>query len=128
MHVCHEGEGPYHGVGGSLLEALPGTCLALVAYGIKLHSVMSQLSFFGSEPFRGEWEVRQDEEADNCNNECNCALKDKEPAPAGKTHSVIKTVEDTCGNETSKSGGKDIACIQDRNSSSDFFASVENRE
>jgi hypothetical protein len=51
------------------------------------------------------WKVREDEESDGRNKDCDCGLDDEEPAPGSDTPRAIESVLDTCADETAEAAG-----------------------
>lgn len=126
--MSHSTEDPNHRITSSLLKTLPCAGLTLVTHSIKLHTVMRQLSLLLSQPSSGKREIREDKVAGNSNHKSDGTLEDEEPLPASKASDVIKTVEDTSGDETSESSGQDVSGIQDGDAGCNLLAGVEDGE
>jgi hypothetical protein len=89
---------------------------------------MRKLSLLLSQPPSSKREIRKDKVSDNSNHKGDSTLEDEEPLPASKACDVIKTVEDTSGDETSESSGEDISGVEDGDAGSDLLAGIEDGE
>ena len=85
MHVSHETEEPDNGVLSSLLETHHSRAITLVGSGIELHTVVREASLLFGEPLSVVWEIGKNEVSDDCNDEGDNTLENKEPFPAGET-------------------------------------------
>lgn len=126
--MSHGTEDPNHRIASSLLKTLPCASFTLVTHSIKLHTVMRKLSLLLSQPPSSKREIREDEVACNSNHKSDSALEDEEPLPTSEASNVVKTVEDTSGDETGESSSEDVSGVEDGDAGSDLLAGVEDGE
>ncbi|KAI6749917.1 hypothetical protein HG531_007182 [Fusarium graminearum] len=128
MEMSHGTEDPDKRVLGSLLQTLHGASLTLVADSIEFHTVVGQLSLLLSQPSGSKREIGKDEVSDNSDDKSDSTLKDEEPLPASNTSDIIKTVEDTSGDETGKGSCENVSGVENGDSCGDFLSCVEDGE
>lgn len=87
----HEAEEPDTVVFEGLLETLSGRTLLLQIHGVALNSLVGELTPFGRQPRRRQWEVRQDKASHDGDEESYCALENEQPLPARGLQSVSVT-------------------------------------
>lgn len=83
-----------------------------------------ELALERGQPGGGGGEVWQDEEGEEGDEDCDCALDDEEPAP-GRDAEVVVEVAGYAGRDEAREGaGEEGAGVEDRGAHGEFFARV----
>jgi hypothetical protein len=122
----HERKEPKLWVFRSLLEPIPGAGLELVANSIAFNTLVGELALLGCQPAGSQRVVRQCESRADGDQECDCALDDEQPSPTGQAGLVVELINTDCDNAC-EGGCEDVACVQDRDSGSNFFSCIKYR-